>query len=55
MEISALGVWLVELSVAGVGRECRQLLAWDSMTDQEKGPFVGSGVARKMGAAWLPG
>ena len=50
-----LGVWLVELSVAGVGRECRQLLAWDSMTDQEKGTFVGSGVARKMGAAWLPG
>ena len=33
MEISALGVWLVELSVAGVGRECRQLLAWDSMVD----------------------
>jgi len=40
MEISALGVWLVELSVAGVGRECRQLLAWDSVTDQEKGTFV---------------
>lgn len=40
MEKSAPGVWLVELSVAGVGRECQQLLAWDSGTDQEKGTFV---------------